>query len=1043
MLSAALPVPQAVAWDNSAAIVKQRTFEFHLKEQTLAAALGQFEALTGIQYFYGDSRLAQHRTRPVVGQLSAADALSQMLMGSGFQFTFTNVRTVVIHRRPAPTAKAVQTVLEVDPDFGSVGTDHVYELTVSAPRTTALGFRKISPTTVLEGQRLKDLGITNLASALYDTPAVTASRSAENTVYTAGPSVNMLDLRDLGVVRTLVVVNGRRHVPTSGGSPDFVAVDMNVLPTGLVDRVEVLTTGASVLYGADAVGGLVNVTLKDDYEGLDVSMLGNMSEHGDNGRYNLSASMGHRFAEDRAYYMGFVNINRHDGLKARKRHISSDPAGFAANGYPALPENGVLTRGFGRAPASVNGTATGYALGNGDFRNFEGEEWIHIGEDGFPAGDYEGFPEQRYNWAEHSDLTAPIDTFVYSGNLLYDVADSHRFFLEHTLARSVVDREIAPTPSYVAGQQGIFVPISNPFIPEEIRAQIREAVGDDVSGVFINRRLAETGNRTHDVRRDLLRVATGFEGDLGGSWSYGLSYQFGSVTNIIQGTNVVDMQKVAISVSPELCAQYADQGCTLTSYFGRNSISPSQADFIRTRYRSKDENIQHIAMADFRGEILDLPAGPLSAIFGLQYRREVSDVQPDELVQQGRIGGLGFSVPLHGSFNVFESHLAASIPVLDQSPLAYGLTFDAGLRYSHFSTVGSIASWQLGVDYRPIKAVSIRASYQEANRAPNLSELFTPATSQRHYYYDPCNELEADSQSDTVQANCRANVGLGGVSDGFYQVSVYADGQFSGNPTLQEEKALTKNVGITIKPDLGPRAGDLYLSIDWFDIKVKNFIRGRSLQYLIDACYQSDEFSSLFCGENPANGRPFFIRDPQSHEIGDINLALLNGGTFNARGIDTEIIYKQSLENFGFPADSGDIRLRLLHSYNLRSRLHSMLGGETEVFRGSISRPIHKLLASLTYENGPLFLDWSVRYRSKGIVNPAEDADIDGNLAPGIRYHNLAVKYALNDRFSLQGGVENLFDQAPPFLAYAPHNTFPEYYDVVGRRFYLGFQAGF
>ena len=237
-----------------------------------------------------------------------------------------------------------------------------------------------------------------------------------------------------------------------------------MLPTSLVDRIEVLTTGASVLYGADALGGLVNVSLKDDYEGFDFSLMGNISEKGDNRRFNFSASFGNSFANDTIHYMAFLNIQRYEGLKARDREVSNDPAGFALNGFPTSPhEGGILTKGFGRAPASETGTGIGYALADGKFRNYDRERWISVGDDGLPTGDYLGLPEQRYNWAQHSDLIAPIVTMVFSGNLIYDYKDNHRLFFEHTFARSIVKPEFAPTPVYGEYKQAIFIPMKTPI----------------------------------------------------------------------------------------------------------------------------------------------------------------------------------------------------------------------------------------------------------------------------------------------------------------------------------------------------------------------------------------------------------------------------------------------------------------------------------------------------------------------------------------------------------------------------------------------------
>lgn len=1024
--------------------VENRKYEFAANERTLRAMLAYYGRLTGLQYFYSDPAVGQITVEGVEGLLTIGQALNQILAGTGFAFTFTDAETVVIHkarRRKAVKARPAEPV-EV---FDSPIEAPVHEVLVSAPRTTALGFKKISPTTVIDGRYLEDVGRTNIASALYDLPAVTASRSAENTVYSEyGPGVNMLDLRDLGVVRTLVVVNGRRHVPSNGGSADFIAVDVNVLPAGLVERIEVLTTGASVLYGADAVGGLVNVTLREDFEGLDLSMTTGMSQRGDDGRYNLSASFGRPVSGGRGHYMGFLNLSREDGLKARDRKISSDPAGFALDGVRTSPElGGVLTQGFGRAPASAAGTVIGFARQNGDFSGFDDQEWYAIGDDGDLAGLYTGQPEQGYNWAQHSDLIAPIDTWVYSGNFIYEITDTDQFFLEHTFAKSTVRRELAPTPAYFSGQQGTFIPIDNPYLPDALRTILDEQAAGDVSGIYLNRRIVEIGNREHTITRGLIRFALGVEGMLGSNWDYSAHYQYGSSSNETNGTNAVDVLKVAYSASPLQCGIHSHDGCFLTNYFGSNSILPFQADFLKTTYKSKITNYQHVLGLEFRGDLMSLPAGPLSVIAGLHYRNERSRARPDELIQDGRIGGVGFSEVSFGDFSVFENYAAFNLPVFEKHKFGHQLTVNAGLRYSHYSTVGSVASWQFGFDYEPIEEVSIRASYQEANRAPNISELFQPSTRNRHYYADPCNGLGTSGINDNVDSNCRAAVPLGGIVDGYTQRSVYADGTFSGNVALDEEEAHTKNIGITFRPELQDRFGELFVSVDWFDIDVHNFIRDRSLQFVLNECYSSVNLSSFYCGNNPANDEPFFTRDPLTHEVIDVNLSLQNSGTFRAGGIDTELVYSQNLRHWGLGENAGKIRFRLLHSYNLKSELTSGLVPDTEVYRGSISRPTNKFLATVTYERGPLMLDWSVRFRGSGIVNSFVSENVDGNSAPAVSYHNLAFKYDLNKRWLVRGGIENLFDKQPPFLAYAAHNTFPEYYDIVGRSFYVGAEVKF
>lgn len=1032
---------------SAIAVAANKEYFFRSNPKSLREVLRYYGRVTGIQYFYSEPSIGFLKVGRIEGHLAIGDALEKTLRGTGYDYAFTDERTVVIYR-PDPKQAVPEGIAANDPEAGEFKTDsdkQFYEVHVSAPRTTALGFKKISPTVVMDGSELERRGVTNVAKALYEAPFINASVSEENSTFTEfGAGANMLDLRNLGVTRTLVVVNGRRHVPSNGGSTNLLAVDLNMLPTGLIKRIDVLTTGASVLYGADALGGLVNVTLRDDFEGVEFAALGNLSEQGDNGRFNVSGSAGGSLGDGRFRFMAFANYHRYDGLKARDRFITSDPAGHAVDGQPSSPPfNGaVLTRGFGRSSTGASGSVWGYASPDGDFKTFDGFFRIALGEDGQPLGEFTGTPDQLYNFAADSDLAVPIETTVFAANFTIDLGDSHRIFFENTLGGSSVKRELAPTPLNGSTGQGILVPIENPFIPEELSDEVIAEVGEDVAGLFVTRRVVELGNRTNEITRDLYRIAVGFEGRLWDQIEYNFHYQYGNSVNRTRGTNAIDSQRLAISVSPELCAEQAALGCTVTNFFGANTLTPQQIGYLRTNYQNETANNQHILALEGRSDLLDLPAGPLSVIGGLQYRHETSEALPDPLVQQGRIGSLQTSLPSKGSFDVKEGYLAVTIPVFEDSANERHLTMDAGIRYSHFSTSKGAASWQVGFEYQPIKSLKLRASYQEANRAPNVAELFFAPTYSQVFYVDPCNNVQDEDPESTLAQNCRSEGALGGVADGFVQPSALVDGRYSGNATLTEEHSYTRNIGFTFKPTIDEKYGDLQLSVDWFAIKIDDVIQGQIFNSVLAGCYHSEGLSSIYCGNNPANGQPFFTRDPETREVRAVNISDWNDGTYNVQGFDAEFAYAQSLENLGLSDGWGSFLLRVLYSYNLKSELAADYGGGQE-FRGNISQPYHRLLTSLTYENGPFNFNWIASYRGNGRVNLAIGENIDGNYAPGVTYHNLSLNYQLWSSLNLQAGVDNLFDAAPPFLAYSTSNTFPEYYDVVGRRFYFGFKAKF
>ncbi len=1029
---------------NFAAVANKQYF-FRSNPKSLREVLRYYSRVTGIQYFYTEPGIGFLKVGRISGRLAIGEALEKTLKGTGYEYAFTDASTVIIFR-PKPSQKMVtHTAKEVPEEFiPKLGNQHIHEVHISAPRTTALGFKKISPTVVVEGLDLERRGVINVAKALYEAPFINASVSEENTTFTEfGAGTNMLDLRNLGVSRTLVVVNGRRHVPSNGGSTNLLAVDLNMLPPGMVKRIEVLTTGASVLYGADALGGLVNVTLRDDFEGVELSALGNLSQKGDNQRINLGAGFGMSMGDGTLRYNAFVNFQKYNGLKARDRFITSDPAGHAVGGQPSGALDGaVLTRGFGRSSTSASGSIWGYASPDGGFRTFDGFFRIALGEDGQPLGEFTGTPDQLYNYAADSDLAVPIETAVFSGSMTVNLGDDHQLFFEHTFGRSSVYRELAPTPLFGLGGQGILVPVDNPFIPDELSDEVIAEVGDEILGLYVTRRVVELGNRTNKITRALFRAAVGFEGQLWEKVDYSLHYQYGNSINITAGTNAIDSRRVEASVSPELCALESSRGCSLVNFFGSNTITAEQASYLRVNYRNETSNNQHIIALELRGDVATLPAGPISMIAGAHYRKEESAANPDRLVQQGRIGSLAASQPSSGDFDVMEGYLATTVPLLEDSIIGDRLTLDAGIRFSHFSTSKGAVSWQIGAEYQPISSLSFRASYQEANRAPNVAELFFAPNFSEVFYIDPCNNVENEDPNSALVVNCRASGPLGGISEGFNQGSVLVEGQYSGNHTLAAEQAYTGNVGVTFKPELAEKHGDFHLSFDWFSIRVEGVIQGQIFNEVLSQCYNSTNLEHIYCGINPANGRPFFIRDPESREIKNVNVSNWNDGTYNVKGFDAELVYSQSLENLGLPAGWGSFRFRLLYSYNLKSELSAVFSGAQE-FRGNISQPYNRLLMNLTYENGPWNFNWVSSYRGAGRVNLGLSESLDGNQAPSFFYHNFSANYQVGSRLNVQFGVDNVFNVAPPFLAYNISNTFPEYYDVVGRRFFLGFKTKF
>jgi iron complex outermembrane receptor protein len=905
------------------------------------------------------------------------------------------------------------------------------------------------PIAVLGSEALRLDSATNIQDALKELPQIGIGTTRANSNFApTGNGAATIDLRNLGPSRTLVLVNGRRVV---AGFPGTSAVDLNTIPSDFIERVEVVTGGTSAIYGSDAVTGVVNIVLKDKVEGIAGRAEYGLTSRGDNARYLLSATAGSAWGpEGRGRVALNLTYEDDDGLMSRDRELSKEDRFLSLVGLPAyssfVPQGRFDLR-----------TATGSA----QVFTFDRSNAVVL-----------GFPQSlAYNRNGDRRISLPLDRSIVSANVTFDVTDDVRIFLEPSYSKVRSSAMIEPYSfdwSFIYRNGELGMPITNPFIPASIQTLISDRntdanPGNDIRAIQFRRRQNEVFDRSNDNERDTARVALGIAGSIAEDWKYDISYVFGRMEDLT-ATQDVDTARYRLALdsvtdpatSQIVCRNVAARaaGCVPVNLFGFNTISRAAADYVTIPRSADIENTQQVFTASMTGTLADLPAGPLGVAFGAEYRKEKSTTDWDANTNSGLGTGQRYA-DLVGEFDVKEVFGEARVPVLADRPGAKDLAFTAAVRFADYSTVGSAVSWNTGLEYTPVDGLKLRANYAQANRAPNIAELYASITSAAlsgATVIDPCSGTTATSTR-PQDATCRAIPGLlqeASANGGAFTYSSF-DINFigiteGGNPALQEETAKTFTAGAVITPDAMP---GFNLSIDYFDIEVDDAVGSLPAQILVNRCIET--------------GDPLFCRGIQRFPTGKlftISTNLLNVAVVKTRGVDLNLGYGGSL---GLAPDDR-FGINLYFTRLLALEKQSFAGGPIEENLGQLNAAgrlgtgfKNKANARLTYQAGPITASWQINYLGSiqdtlGFTASGPDkALIEGlNRVGDVVYHDMQVRFAAGkDRdYEVYAGVNNVFDRDPPlipagFASSVPGVETADVYDPYGRRFYAGIAVKF
>ena len=915
----------------------------------------------------------------------------------------------------------------------------------------------IVPVAIVGVDQIQQDAVLNVQDLLQELPQFGVGTSRTNSNFsTSGNGVATLNLRSLGAVRTLVLVNGRRHVAGFAGSS---SVDVNNIPTEFIERIEVVTGGASSVYGSEAIAGVVNFILKKRFDGIEFRAQTNITDEGDNPRYLASMTAGGTLFDDRLSVIANLTYDRDDGLRSNKRFRSSQdcgtPLGNAA-GIICGPQSYSIFAPQGQFYYNQRGTGVNPVLANGGNTasfSFNPDNSVLFGQGG-------GFNRNGSRF-----IAVPVERYLGSFVSSFDVTDNLELFMEGTYSKVKSRSSLEPSaiaigilsPSDVATS----IQLDNPFIPAAVRAQINALNSDtsltnDVLSISTRRRFNEVFDRSNKNDRETLRFVAGLRGDVADNWNYDLSYVYGRFEDRTASETAVKSRIAnaidAVTLNGQVVCRSAAaraEGCAPLNLFGFGTASAEASAYVQSSIPRSllIVNEQNVVSANISGSPFSLWAGEIGVAVGAEYRSEKALSDNDPLTNAGlNIGNL--TQDLTGKFNVKEVYGEVNIPLIKDSFVKY-LGLSGAVRYSDYSTIGNVVSWHAGAEFEPFDGLRFRGVYARANRAPNIGELFSAANETFATITDPCNgvTLANNPGVSTTFPNgfgavCRQipaiQAAVAGGSAFSYTLAQQQriNGFVGGNPSLNEEKANTITLGAVFTPSFVP---GLSLSVDYYDIRLDGAIATLGRQFSVQQCLQSGD--PVFCSNvaRDADGR-----------ITRVDGQLINVAKTDTRGVDLGLRYNSELglrdgDNFSWA-----VNYTRLIDYETQANPAAPV--VENIPSTSLSK--HRGTARAAYSTDGLTLSWQMTYSSKAVSSVTfTNSNAAINALNNIReyiYHDVQLRWDLGEekKFSLYFGVDNLFDEQPPYLPSPPFTasitgteTQADVYDPFGRRFYAGIRV--
>jgi outer membrane receptor protein involved in Fe transport len=923
---------------------------------------------------------------------------------------------------------------------------------VTGSRIPTLNLEGTSPITVMSAQEIKMDGVRSVENLLNNLPQVFADQGG--TISNGSTGTATVNLRNFGADRTLVLVNGRR---LPAGSPSNTAADLNQIPAPLIKRVEVLTGGASAVYGSDAVAGVVNFIMNDRFEGAQIELNHSFYNHQQNGgpvadavkrsNYALpgnigadgrisdaSLLLGGNFAGNKGNATVFFNYKKEDAILQSKRDYSSCALGatkgttFNCGGsYTSYP-------GLFETPAGDDFTV---ADANGGVRPFND-------------------PGDLYNYGPLNYFQRPSERYGFNAFAHYNINENTKLYTEASFHDDHTVAQIAPS-----GIFGLTVPVhyENPFLSNAWRTTLGLNAPGDSTDTFLLRRNVEGGGRQDNLRHTSFRGVIGVKGEIG-KWNYDAFAQMGKV--LYQENYLNDFSNVRLARALDVVTDAggkpvcrakldgSDADCVPYNIWALGKVSPEALKYLQTpgfQKGSTSQSVMGVNLGTDLGEYgVKMPTAEEGVAFnvGFEHRTEKLDRSVDTAFETGDLAGQGG--PTHGvggDYSVKDFFAETRIPLLHKQPFADDLNVNASVRRSDYTTGYKTNSFGLGIEWAPMALAKVRGSYQKAVRAANIVEMFTPSgLGLFDMSADPC---AGATPTDTFEQCARSGVTAAQYGKIKGNAAKQYNALFGGNANLRPENAKSYTLGLVLTP-----MNNLSFTFDYFNMKVSDVIGALPATTTLNECLVNNNANSCSLIHRDSNGSLWM--DPSARIIANN----MNLGMRKTSGVDVASNYRQKLDGMG----SFDLALTGTWLKEFVQQDAPGMGTYdcAGLFGPSCGTPLpkwrHKLRGTWSTPYGvDLALTW--RFIDKVEVSTASDNPLlKGKFQPGDQwfdrqnYLDVAANWNITKTYALRGGVNNILDRDPPLGGvtsgtYGNGNTFPQVYDALGRRVFLNLTAKF
>ncbi|HEY5566330.1 MAG TPA: TonB-dependent receptor [Gammaproteobacteria bacterium] len=935
------------------------------------------------------------------------------------------------------------------------------EVFVTGSRISRDGFDTPTPVTAIDADYIEGLGLVNVGEAVQQLPITRAQFTPlTNGWGSFNVGAQIINLRGLGPTRTLTLVDGRRHIPSTNSG----TVDLNLIPPLLLDRTEIVTGGASAAYGSDALAGVINVILDKDLEGLRWQADYGQSAEGDGSSTHVSAAGGFDLFNGRGHLIIGGEYEDADGIDSciRTRDWCASLPGNVtnfANAFNGQPRN-IRTDDVKAGGMTSGGVIVGFPTPLAPGSPLYGIQFDAAGNPAaYTPGQFVGFTQlggDGLSFYETTNIRVPVERYSVMAHMDVDVGDTTNFFVEASIG--YVDSWNLGAARWFSGPTSFTIQRDNAFLPASI-ASLMDANG--ITQFRLGKHWDDWGRIRSQSTNDTYRLVIGADGDLSDDWRWDAYYQLAYDSRdqsllrnpigsgpTVGGVFSRPWRAVDAVIDPStgdpVCrevltnpvAAAADPGCVPLNPFGLNQWDPAARDWVLGTLYEWFKMNEYVVAGNVQGEIFELGGGPIGVAAGIEYRDDSGAITHDECSLVSCYW-LNYGDDYAGDLKVTEAYAEAALPFLRDRPGARLLELDVAFRQTHYrnsreahvvhsgpaagqlvpaaSSTIDATTWKFSALYDPTDWLRFRATHSRDIRAPNFQELYSLTASQLGAINNPWTGI---AQNPIV---------IGG-----------------GNVDLGAEEGDTLTYGVVFSPTSDWGQG-LQLAIDYWEVEVHGAVGTLGAQQIVDDCFRGNQ---LTCSLIDGAGGPITL----------INNVNLNLDVYDTKGIDLEALYQKPL------AGGASLGLRVFATRT--DELTTVVGGvatdwagRTAGTFGGFGAPDWNVNASVSYARDRYSITLQTRYISDGVVDPRylEPGDagynaanvftINDNDVDSAIYTALSARYELpmgGDRsWELFGAINNLFDKDPPLVPDAFYPTNTTYFDQIGRTFRVGVRADF